>query len=488
MRMTCFCIYAVEVLIFSFPISDSSWSNTNMSNKLSTLILDDDPAYLKLAATRLKEDFVVYTALFPSEAFDLLSKEQVDVLICDFNLSEMNGVEVLKMVKRKYSETNVIMVSDSVKEKQIIEAFDLGAIDFLQKPIENKALKISIERGKSFVALKKKSNEIEKQNTFLSKKLNGQQPVDIVFCSELMRQVHSAMRELAKDDKIAVVVTGEIGLHKDSIARRIHNLSRRSKHNYVPVNMASVTDTLFEKKYFGYKLNSKGKKKNEMGWLEIAKGGTLYLDEIIDMSIYQQAKLNTVLQNKTYSEIGSSVKKDADVRLISACSGSLEELKSGNNFRLDLLQKLNGYDLYIPPLRDRREDIPLLMNYFIRQYSEILRKTIRGFDSYAERKLVEYEYPGNIQELSNLIERAIILCDGDSLNLDHFPSFLDEKKRKLTLINSFDLTLIERDVIIRALKECNYNKAHAAKLLHLNWNALHRRLIKYNINIPDNVL
>jgi DNA-binding NtrC family response regulator len=459
-----------------------------MSNNLSVLFLDDDPVYLKLAATRLEEDFVVYTALCPSDAFDLLINERIDVLICDFNLPEMNGVEVLKTVKENHPETDIIMISGSAEDDKIIEAFDLGAIDFLQKPIEYKALKISIERGKSYVTLKKKSKEIEKQNSFLSKKLNGQNPVDVIFCSEVMRQVHSAMEELAKDDKLSVAITGEFGLHKGSIARNIHNLSGRSKKNYVAISMASVTDTMFEKKYFGYKLNLKGKKKDELGWLEVAKGGTLFFDEIVDMSIYQQAKLNSVLQNKAYTRIGTKAKNDVDVRLISACSGSIEELKNKNKFRMDLLQKLNGYDLYIPPLRDRQEDIPLLINYFIRKYSEKLRKTIRGFDPYAERKLVEYEYPGNIRELSNLIERAIILCEGDSLTLDHFPSFIDEKQGELTLVNSFDLTLIERDVIIRALKECNYNKSQAAKLLNLNWNALHRRLLKYNINFPENVL
>ena len=166
----------------------------------------------------------------------------------------------------------------------------------------------------------------------------------------------------------------------------------------------------------------------------------------------------------------------------------MSELKANNNFRQDLLQKLNGYDLFIPPLRDRKEDIPLLMNYYIRLFSDKLRKTIRGFDPYAERKLIDYDYPGNVRELSNLIERAMILCDGDSLNLDHFPSFRDDKNESRTLVNSFDLALIERDVIIRALKECNYNKSQAAKLLHLNWNALHRRLQKYKITIPNDTL
>lgn len=456
-----------------------------MNNKLSVLLLDDDPVYLQNASTRLEEDFVVYAALCLSDAFDLLVNERIEVLICDFNLPEMNGVEIVNVMREAYPETDVIMVSESAEDEQIIEAFDSGVIDFLQKPIEYKALKISIERGKNYVGLKKRSKEIKTQNDFLFKKLNGQASVDVVYCSESMRQVHQVMEELAKDDESSVVVTGEIGLYKDSIARGIHNLSDRSKKNYLAVDMASVTDAMFEKKYFGYEVNSLGNKNYEPGWLEISQGGTLFFDEIVGMSIYQQGKLNSVLQNKIYSKIGSRTKKNVDVRLISACRGSLDELKSKNSFRTDLLQKLGGYDLYIPPLRERQEDIPLLMNYYIRQYSEKLRKTIRGFDLYAERKLIEYEYPGNIRELSNLIERAIILCDGDSLNLDHFPSFHNERDKLLTHVNSFDLALIERDVIIRALKECNYNKSQAAKLLNLNWNALHRRLHKYNISIPD---
>ncbi|MRT94466.1 sigma-54 dependent transcriptional regulator [Ancylomarina sp. 16SWW S1-10-2] len=459
-----------------------------MNSKLSVLFLDNDPAYLELAATRLKEDFVVYTALCPIDAFDLLLKEKIDVLICDFNLTEMNGLELVKTVKERFPDTDVIVISVNVEDEQIIQAFEFGVIDFLQKPIEYKALKISIERGKSYVALKKKSKEIEKQNIFLCNKLNGHNSINNVFCSESMHQVHCTIKELAKDDEVSVLITGEVGLYKHSIAALIHHLSGRFEKSYVPVDMSLVTDALFEKKCFGSKINSRGNNMDEPGWLELAKGGTLFFDEIVGLSIYQQAKLNSVLQNRTYSKVGSRAKKNVDVRLISACTGSVEELKAKNNFRQDLLHKLNGYDLFIPPLRDRQEDIPILMNYFIRKYSEKLRKTIRGFDSYAERKLVEYEYPGNIRELSNLVERAIILCDGDSLNLDHFPSFNDNGNEPQTLVNSFDLALIERDVIVRALKECNYNKSQAAKLLHLNWNALHRRLHKFNIDIPEDLL
>jgi len=459
-----------------------------MNNKLSTLILDDDPVYLKLAQSRLQEDFVVYTAICPSDAFDLLLTERIDVLICDFNLPEMNGVEVVKNVKEIHPETDVIMISGNAEDEQIKEAFDSGVIDFLQKPIEYKALKISIERGKRFVALKKKSKEIEDHYSFLSQKLNGQGSLGFVYCSESMRQVQGTMEELAKDDQVPVIITGEIGLYKDSIAREIHNLSARSTKNFVAINMASVSDAMFEKKYFGFKQNRISQPKDELGWIELAKGGTLFFDEIIDLSIYQQAKLNSVLQNKSYNKVGSRQRSNVDVRLISACSDTLLGLKSKNNFRMDLLQKLNGYNLFIPPLRDRQEDIPLLMNYFIRQYSERMRKAIHGFDPYAERKLIEYAYPGNTQELSNLIERAVMLCEGDSLNLGHFPSFVSEKRERSTLVNSFDLALIEREVIIRALEECNYNKSQAAKLLNLNWNALHRRLQKFNIDLPENVI
>lgn len=271
-----------------------------MSDKLSTLILDDDPLYLKLAATMLEEDFVVYTALSPLEAFELLLREKIDVLICDFNLPEMNGVEVLKHVKEMHPETDVIMISGSAEDEHIIAAFDLGAIDFLKKPIEYKALKISIERGKSFVAMRKKKNEIEKHNSFLTKNMNQQKSPDLVYCSESMRQVHETIDELAKDDKVSVLVSGEIGLYKDSIARRIHMQGRRREENFASVNMVSVTDVVFEKKFFGYnKSVVRGDEKGEVGWLEVAQGGTLYLDEIAGLSVYQQGKLNSLLQNKS---------------------------------------------------------------------------------------------------------------------------------------------------------------------------------------------
>ena len=460
-----------------------------MNNKLSILFLDDDPIYLRLAVSRLKADFIVFTALCLSDAFNLLLKERIDVLICDFNLPEMNGVEVVANVKDIRPDTDVIMISNSVEDEHIIEAFDSGAIDFLQKPIEYKALKISIERTKSYVALREKNNEVKMYNSFLTQKLIGQDSKEFVYCSESMRQVQAVVKELAKDEQIPVVITGEIGLFKGSIARDIHSLSCRGKNHFEAINMTSITDAMFEKKFFGYdKSIVNGNQKGELGWFEIAKGGTLFFDEIIDMSIYQQAKLNSVLQNMQFTKIGSRNYKIVDVRLISACCGSLNDLKENNNFRMDLLQKLNGHDLYIPPLRDRQEDIPLLMNYFIRQYSEKMRKVIHGFDLYAERKLIEYAYPGNIRELSNLIERAVMLCEGDSLNLDHFPSFLSEKDEQLTLGGSFDLALIEREVIIQALKECDYNKTQAAKLLNLNWNALHRRLQKFNIILPEHAL
>ncbi|MDE5424279.1 sigma-54 dependent transcriptional regulator [Ancylomarina sp. DW003] len=460
-----------------------------MSDKLSTLILDDDPLYLKLAATMLEEDFVVYTALSPFEAFELLLKEKIDVLICDFNLPEMNGVEVLKHVKEMHPETDVIMISGSAEDEHIIAAFDLGAIDFLKKPIEYKALKISIERGKSFVAMRKKKNEIEKHNSFLTKNMNQQKSPDLVYCSESMRQVHETIDELAKDDRVSVLVSGEIGLYKDSIARRIHMQGRRREENFASVNMVSVTDVVFEKKFFGYnKSVVRGDEKGEVGWLEVAQGGTLYLDEIAGLSVYQQGKLNSLLQNKKFTKIGAKRSRNFDVRLISSCTGCLDDLKEKSSLRMDLIQKLCEYDLYIPPLRERQEDIPLLMSYFIRQYADRMRKAIHGFDPYTERKLIEYSFPGNTRELSNLIERAVILCNGRSLNLSHFPSFVDEAGRHDTMLKSFDLGLIEREVIIRALKECNYNKAHAAKLLNLSWNALHRRLQKFDIDLPEYVI
>jgi len=459
-----------------------------MIDNLRTLILDDDPVYLKLASRMLKGDFTVYTALRPSVAFDLLSKEKIDVLICDFHLPEMNGVEVVKKVKELHPETDVIMISGSPENEHIVEAFSLGVIDFFQKPFEYKPLKISIERTKKFVALKKKSKQIEQYNSFLSQKLNRQNSIEIIACSKVMHQVRKTMAELARSE-VPVLITGEAGLCKESVACSIHNMSGRSGSHFAAVNMSSVSDALFERSFFGYDRSvSYAEHNEELGWFRISKGGTLFFDEISDMTIYQQTKLFAVLENKKFAAVGSRKIKNVDVRLISSSCSDLNDLKSGLDFRLDLLQKLTGYELYIPPLRERQEDVPLLMNHFIRTHSEKMRKEIKGFDRFAEIKLVEYAFPGNIRELSNLIERAVILCDGDSLNLDHFPSFVSERADERNFVNTYDLGLIEREVIIRALKECDYNKSQAAKLLNINWNALHRRLQKFKIELPEHCL
>jgi len=460
-----------------------------MIDNLRTLILDDDPVYLRLAAKMLKEDFTVYTALCPSVAFDLLSKERIDVLICDFYLPEMNGVEVVKKVKELHPETDVIMISGSPENEHIVEAFSLGVIDFFQKPFEYKPLKISIERTKKFVALKKKSKQIEQYNSFLSQKLNKDNSVEIIACSKVMQQVRKTMSELAKSDDVSVLISGEVGLCKESVACAIHIMSCRSNYHFAALNTSSVSDALFERRFFGYdKSVSHNEFEEELGWLQVAHGGTLFFDEIADMTIYQQTKLFGVLENRKYATVGSRKIKDFNVRIISASCMDLNDLKTGKDFRLDLLGKLDGYELNIPPLRDRQEDIPLLMNHFIRKHSEKLRKEIKGFDRFAENKLVEYSFPGNIRELSNLIERAVILCDGDSLNLDHFPSFVSESAQEGNIVHSFDLGLIEREVIIKALKECDYNKSKAAKLLNINWNALHRRLQKFGIELPEHCL
>jgi len=460
-----------------------------MIDNLRTLILDDDPVYLKLAAKMLKEDFNVYTALRPSVAFDLLSKERIDVLICDFHLPEMNGVEVVKRVKELNPKTDVIMISGSPENDHIVEAFSLGVIDFFQKPFEYKALKISIERTKKFVALKKRNKQIEQYNSFLSQKLIRQNSIEIIACSKVMQQVRKTMAELAKSDDVSVLISGEVGLCKESVACGIHNMSSRTNKHFASVNMSSVSDALFERRFFGYdKSVSQTEYDEELGWFQIANGGTLFLDEIADMTIYQQTKLFGVLENRKYTTVGSRKIKDVDVRLISASCSDLNDLKTGKNFRLDLLGKLDAYELNIPPLRERREDIPLLMNHFIRKHSEKMRKEIKGFDRFAENKLIEYPFPGNIRELSNLIERAVILCEGDSLNLEHFPSFVSESVQEGNFVHSYDLGLIEREIIIRALKECDYNKSKAAKLLNINWNALHRRLQKFDIELPEHCL
>jgi transcriptional regulator with PAS, ATPase and Fis domain len=299
------------------------------------------------------------------------------------------------------------------------------------------------------------------------------------------------MVKVAASPNTSVLILGESGTGKELVAHGIHYLSKRNKQTFYSVNCSAVPETLFESEFFGHKKGSfTGAMEEKAGWFEIANKGTLFLDEISDMPLSQQAKLLRVLEERKVSKVGSHQMIDVDVRVIAASNRHLEQMANENKFRLDLYHRLSIFTFEIPPLRERKSDIPMLLDYYTRQYAKIMEKKITGIDTTAVELLTEHPFPGNVRQLKNMIEKAVILCDGPVLTVDHFdkkqldkPAYNHSESPVEVTNNSevFDLEENEKQLILKALKLSDNNKAKASAMLNITWQALDRRLKKFEI-------
>jgi len=456
-----------------------------MKYSLSILILDDDPTYRTLAKSFLAKNFKVYTASKPSEAFTIATERKIDILISDFQLPEMNGLEVIKKVKSEYEDIEIIMISSEADMDVVIEAMRIGAFDFFKKPFEFEDIRIAIERTKKYAELKTRLRSFESSNKLLSSELKKRDGLDIINISPSMENVKTIVQKVAQTENTSVLITGESGTGKELIARGIHYLSERKDKYFGAVNTSAIPDELFESEFFGHKKGAfTGAISDRKGWFEIADKGTLFLDEIGDMPSNLQIKLLRVLEDRKFIKVGSQQEQSFDIRIVAATNKDINELKSGKDFRLDLFHRIGTFEIFLPPLRERREDIPLLIEHFINYFSERMRKKIDGYNDDVKSLLLNYDFPGNIRELRNLMERAMILCESDTLQKNDFPQLQQTELPVLEKRDDdlFDLEQIEKNAIVRALEKTGNNKAMAAELLNIQWNALHRRMTKYGLS------
>jgi DNA-binding NtrC family response regulator len=463
-----------------------------MSNpdQLNILVLDDDNLYRKLASSILRADFTVFTAEKPSKAFEIFQNAKVDILICDFQLPEMNGLEVVKRVKEQYPDVEIIMISAEANMDTVIEALRLGAADFFRKPFNFDSVKISIEKTKKFVALNSKLRRTEISNQLLTKELKEKEGFEIISKSKVMDEIKQMMYKVAQSKDTSVIITGESGVGKELVARGIHLMSERKDNHFGAVNMSAIPESLFESEFFGHKKGAfTGAISDRAGWFEIADKGTLFLDEIGDMPMNLQIKMLRVLEDRKFIKVGSQKEQSFDCRLVAATNKDVQEMKSGKEFRLDLFHRLGTFEIFVPPLRQRVVDIPILIEHYVNIFAGRMRKKIEGIDSGTMDTLKQYPFPGNVRELRNLTERAVILCDTGTINIDHFPNINDSGSAATPNVDFhteiFDLEEIEKRTILKALEKVDYNKSAAAELLNIKWNALHRRLQKFNIVLPE---
>lgn len=454
---------------------------------LKILVLDDERVFRDEIKEFLETDgFVVHVAAKPSAAFDLFKQTEIDIMILDLKLPEMDGITVLQKVKELYPDVEVIMITGHGDMDAVIQAMRFGAVEFFPKPFRLIDMKAAIQRTKRYIQLSARYKEVEHSYALVSKELRESVGYEIMGNSKAIRQVVDLMSKVAKADTTSVLITGESGTGKELVARGIHYLSSRKNAYFHAVNCSAVPDTLFESEFFGHKKGAfTGANEEKIGWFEIANGGTLFLDEIVDMQHPMQSKLLRVLEDKKIRRIGSNTDVSVDVRIIAATNQNIQKLLEESKFRNDLYYRLNSFEITIPPLRERRDDIPILLDYFVKLMSHRLNKKVPAVDSSVIKALSAYHFPGNVRELRNMVERALILSDGGKLALRFFaglPMVEDEILQNQEVEEHFDLDEAEKRLIIKALQKTDHKKVEAAQLLNITRQSLDRRLEKYGID------
>ncbi|PKQ64532.1 hypothetical protein BZG02_05755 [Labilibaculum filiforme] len=458
-----------------------------MSN-LRILILDDE----QLVRDELEEflidpNFNIFKAGSPSEAFTIMDKYEIHIAIIDINLPEMSGLDVLEKVKHDFPEIEVIMISGYSEMDSVIHSMRLGASDFFTKPFRLRDVENAIERTKKFVHLKKNLVEVKRNYSIISEEFYKAMGYEIIGDSPQMKNLINLIGKVAKTDNTSVLITGESGTGKELVARAIHYLSSRKENYFYAVNCSAIPESLFESEFFGHTKGAfTGASDSKVGWFEAANKGTLFLDEIGDMQLNLQTKFLRVLEDRKIMKVGSNVEIPFDTRIIAATNQNIDGLHSEKGFRLDLYHRISSFIIHLEPLRNRKEDIPLLLDYFVKYFNRVMGKNINEIDGAVIRRLVAYEFPGNVRELKNMVERAVIICDANRLSLSHFQlTHPKEEARKINFSTdeNLDLELVEMDCIKKALERSNNNKSRAADLLNITWQSLDRRIKKYKIEV-----
>ncbi|MBX2822530.1 MAG: sigma-54 dependent transcriptional regulator [Rhodothermaceae bacterium] len=453
----------------------------------TVLVVDDDPDILQAARLLLKKHVsLVETTENPSEIPKLMKHTSYDVILLDMNFARGNnsgkeGFHWLEQIVSLDPSVAVIMITAFGDVETAVHAIKEGATDFVLKPWQNDRLITTILNTLQLHQSKKEVDQLRAQKHHLSEAMDSPYKV-FIGESQVMLQVFNTIRKVAPTDA-NVLILGENGTGKELVARAIHRQSNRSNEVFVTVDLGAVSETLFESELFGH---AKGAftdaREDRAGRFEAANEGTLFLDEIGNLSLPLQAKLLSALQNRSVIRLGTNKPRPIDVRLICATNMPLYEMSTENNFRQDLLYRINTVEIKLPPLRDRGEDLPILANHFLSVFARKYKKSAMRMGGGTIKKLASYPWPGNVRELQHAIERAVILSDSSVLQPEDFLLVSPEPagSNELTF-ESYNLEEVEKHAIKQSLKKNNGNISHAARELGLTRAALYRRLEKYGL-------
>jgi DNA-binding NtrC family response regulator len=439
------------------------------------LVVDDDPEMCELLSDLLiAEGFSVFTTAESIEASKILKREEFDVLITDLQMKGLKGLDLLEETKKIAPLTPVIIMTAFGTIESAIKAMKLGAYDYITKPFQTDEIVLIVKKAIENRLLKKEVVRLKKEveSRYHFHQLIGKSPS--------MQNIYNLIERIG-DSTSSVLISGESGTGKELVARALHYNGVRKEGHFIAVNCAAIPETLLESELFGYKKGAfTDAKADKKGLIFEASGGTLFLDEVTEMPLMIQAKLLRVIEEKEVRPLGDTNSRPVDVRIISASNRDMKQILQQGRFREDLYYRLNVIDIELPPLRERREDIPLLVQHFINRINHELKKKVTEVSEEALKTLITYSWPGNVRELENVIQRALTLCQHEVILPEDLPSsmfqeaeddLLEEVSRK-----KYTLDRLEKEYIKKILIEAGGNKSKAAEILGVDRKTLYRKI------------
>ena len=445
------------------------------------LIVDDEATQQELLAGFLrKRGFEVECAGSVEEAEKIFSERGFDAAVLDLKLPDGDGIELLRALRGIDPDIGAVILTAYASVESAVEGVRAGAQEFMEKPVNLRKLEDALNR-----LVERRQMVLE--NRALMESISLEVPSEVVAESPQMKKILSVVARVAPTDA-PVLITGESGTGKELVARLIHRASDRKNKPFIPINCAAIPETLLESELFGYEPGAfTGARRRQIGKLELAAGGTVFLDEIGDFPGALQAKLLRFLEDGSFYRLGGTQPVNPDVRIISATNRDIEKMVKSGEFREDLYYRLNLIRIHIPPLRERPEDLLALAKIFLQKFARKHKKPVRGFTDSARERLLRYPWYGNVRELKNALERAVILTRREYITEDLLPEDEDLSSAKKTpqVVDLRPLSEVEREHILRVLRYCGGNRTEAAKILGIHRNTLRNKLKEYGIGEED---
>ena len=441
----------------------------------SVLVIDDDAAMREVLKIRLQEwGYDIITAENGKQAQELIALKKPGIIICDVVMPELSGLDLLKLLRVRDHPPEVILISAYSDIDMAVEAIKNGARDFVAKPIDYDKLKAILdeilEAGKRQTKLTEAGNHIRQDGCFRH----------FIGRSKPMKKVFSLIQEVAAID-VPVLISGQSGTGKELVARAIHKLSTRAGHPFFAINAAAIPPTLIESELFGYEKGAfTGANSSRPGCFEMANGGTLLLDEISEMSTELQAKLLRVLEEGKVRRIGGKAEASNNVRVLAATNRNIAKAVEEGMIRTDLFYRLNVFNIELPPLNERGSDIYRLTRFFIKNFNEDHKRSVKGVEPEVKKLFMDYDWPGNVRELRNVVQHAVVLAKEGLIRLDHLPSYLGDPEKcaakRVVCPAGTPLEMVEKEMILKTLELTGFNKAETARLLGIDVKTVRNKL------------